>query len=87
MTTTGFVPPVNIAGTAARLPTMKGITMDRQTSFSPPAASVPIACFAWMAPSAYYRAAGNGPPGFSGDGGPAADAGEVPGTGEQAGHL
>ena len=31
-TTTGFVPLVNIAGTAARLPTLKGIAVDAADS-------------------------------------------------------
>jgi hypothetical protein len=75
-TTNGFVPPVNIAGTAARLPTLKGIAVDAAGNVFFAAGG--FASYSVLrldaATGILTTAAGNGTPGFNGDGGPAADA-------------
>jgi hypothetical protein len=75
-TTTGFVPLVNIAGTAARLPTLKGIAVDAAGNVFFAAGG--FASYSVLrldaATGILTTAAGNGTPGFSGDGGPAIDA-------------
>jgi len=75
-TSTGFVPTVNIAGTAARLPTLKGIAVDAAGNVFFAAGGFTSYSVLRLdaATGILTTAAGNGTPGFSGDGGPAASA-------------
>jgi NHL repeat/Galactose oxidase, central domain len=74
--TGGFVPLVNILGTAAKLPEMKGVAVDAAGNvFFAAGGFSDYSVLRWDAATGLLTtAAGNGTPGFSGDKGPAASA-------------